>query len=50
MRTARKVRELIEAASDDPSDRFDVDRGYIELRNCAISKTPSSLAATAERR
>jgi hypothetical protein len=32
VRTANEVRELIEAVSGDPSDPFDVEKGYIELR------------------
>jgi hypothetical protein len=31
-RTAKEVRELIVAVSGDPSDPFDVEKGYIELR------------------
>jgi hypothetical protein len=32
VRTANEVRELIEAVSGDPSDPFDVEKGYIEVR------------------
>jgi hypothetical protein len=31
VRTANEVRELIEAVCGDPSDPFDVEKGYIEL-------------------
>jgi putative component of toxin-antitoxin plasmid stabilization module len=32
VRIAKEVRELIEAVAGDPSDRFDVEKGCIELR------------------
>jgi hypothetical protein len=38
VRTANEVRELIEAVSGDPSDPFDVEKAYIELRGSRLSQ------------